>query len=313
MRSDLSDYLSELRVRNYSTSRLLHVQRAVWMLMLYLEESDHLCDWHEVRLRHLQGFTVFTSERYRTPRGRLIGASTLRQLLSCVRVFFAWMKVQGRLACDPAEALSLPKAQQSLPQVLSTKQIVRLIEMPDTENSIGIRDRALMEMLYATGIRHGEAYRLNVYDVETESELLMVRQGKGRRDRFVPLTEVAALWLSRYIEVARPQLALGKVKSRERWVASTSALWLSNTGGRLSYQMIAERIGEYASRAGVKATVHSFRHSCATHLLRGGASTRYIQQLLGHKSIETTEIYTHVDVKDLRRAMQRAFKRLEKE
>src|SRR5262249_44806419 len=109
----------------------------------------------------------------------------------------------------------------------------------------------------------------------------------------------------------RPLLAAGKVKSQERPLAPTSALWLSNTGRRLSYQMIGERIGEYAYRAGVKATVHSFRHTCATHLLSGGASTRYIQQLLGHKSIETTDIYTHIGVKDLRRAIQKAFKRLE--
>jgi integrase/recombinase XerD len=310
MRADLEDYIRELRAENYSVSRLLHVSRAVSVLMLYLEEAHQVCDWHRVRLSHLQGFTVFAATRYRTPQGRLIGVSTLRQWLSSMRVFFAWMRLRGRLAENPAEALRLPQAPRPLPRVLSEKAMARLIEMPDTMTIIGIRDRALLETLYATGIRHGEAYRLNIGDLDTESGLLMVREGKGGRDRYVPLTEVASLWLSLYVTTTRPLFGATVRGGELTPLSSTSALWLSRRGKRLSYQMIAERVGHYAARAGVGATVHTFRHSCATHLLRGGAGTRYIQQLLGHQSIETTEIYTHVEVKDLRRAMERAFKRL---
>jgi integrase/recombinase XerD len=310
MRANLEEYLRELRARNYSASRLIHVGRAVSLLTLYLEEAHRVCDWREVELFHLQGFTVFAATRYRTPRGRLIGAGTLRQWLSCVRVFFAWMRSRGRLTCDPAGALRLPKASRPLPRAPGERAMARLIETPDTSLIVGVRDRALMETLYATGIRHGEAHRLNIYDVDLESGLLIVREGKGGRDRYVPLTETAVQWLSLYVTSARPQLIASTRGGEELHPSSEPAMWLSRRGGRLSYQMIAERVAGYAALAGVEATVHTFRHSCATHLLRGGAGTRYIQRLLGHKTVETTEIYTHVEVKDLRRVMQRAFNRL---
>jgi integrase/recombinase XerD len=223
-----------------------------------------------------------------------------------------------------------------LPQVLNESEIARLIETPDLQTAIGLRDRALMETLYATGIRHAEAHRLDLYDVDTAAQRLTVRLGKGQRDRVVPLTETAAHWLMRYVTVARPELAAGLWwgKGRRRnaaqranqdrayhgeqrknslegkygptWIASTPALWLSVTGRRLSYVMIAERIRDYALQAEVKASAHTFRHSCATHLLRGGASLRHVQQLLGHRDLNTTELYTHIELQDLKDTIESA-------
>jgi len=143
-------------------------------------------------------------------------------------------------------------------------------------------------------------------------QMLMVRLGKGQRDRFVPLTETSAHWLTRYVTAARPDLAAGKLwgKGKRRrtpkLIPPTSALWLAVTGRRLSYQMIADRIRDYALQAEVKASVHTFRHSCATHLLRGGASIRHVQQLLGHRDLNTTEIYTHLELQDLKRTIESA-------
>jgi integrase/recombinase XerD len=207
-----------------------------------------------------------------------------------------------------------------LPRVLNESELVHLIETPDTTTAIGLRDRALMETLYATGIRHAEAYRLDLYDVDVAAHRLTVRLGKGQRDRLVPLTETAAYWLTRYLTVARPELAAGKFwgKGRRRlkrkrsqstspgptWVASTPALWLAVSGRRLSYVMLAERIRDYALQAELKASVHTFRHCCATHLLRGGASLRHVQQLLGHRDLNTTAIYTHLELQDLKQAIQ---------
>jgi site-specific recombinase XerD len=250
-----------------------------------------------------------------------------------------------------------------LPRVLNESEIARLIETPDTTTAIGLRDRALLETLYATGIRHAEAHRLDLYDVDTAAQRLTIRLGKGQRDRMVPLTETAVHWLTRYLTVARPELAAGLWwgKGRRRnavnranqdkayhwngvknsleakygpsflrptqrkplfiespslpdtqsqpgpsWIASTPALWLSVTGRRLSYVMIAERIRDYALQAEVKASVHTFRHSCATHLLRGGASLRHVQQLLGHRDLNTTELYIHVELQDLKDAIESA-------
>jgi integrase/recombinase XerD len=203
--------------------------------------------------------------------------------------------------------------------VLSETEIAQLIETADTTTTLGLRDRAVMEMLYATGIRLSEAHKLDLYDVDTSTGLLIVRQGKGGRDRVVPLTETACAWLSRYITVARPELAAGRGRFKRKTKrtprsalraphlkASTSALWLSAEGRRLSKQMLAQRITQYAKQTNVRATVHTFRHSCGTHLLRGGASIRHVQQLLGHRSLETTEIYTHVEIEDLKRAVENA-------
>ena len=218
----------------------------------------------------------------------------------------------SRLLYNPAKRLAFPRKEPPLPHVLNESDIARLIETPDTGTALGIRDRALMETLYATGIRHAEAHRLDLYDVDTAAHLLTVRLGKGQRDRLVPLTETAAHWLSRYLTVARPELAAGlwwgkgRRRGQPKIIPPTSALWLSVTGHRLSYQMIADRIRDYAVQADLKATVHTFRHSCATHLLRGGASVRHVQQLLGHRDLNTTEIYTHIELQDLKQAIQSA-------
>lgn len=322
MNKALADYLAELESRRYSGSRLTHVRRTIEMLTLYLIESHQLVDWRAVNESHLRAFAVFAATRHRTPNGNLVSPDTLRQWLSCVRGFFAWMNQTGRLIHDPAEALKLPRKTRSLPQVLSESDIAQLIETPDTHTALGLRDRALMEVLYATGIRLAEAHKLDLYDVDIASGLLIVRQGKGGRDRVVPLTETACNWLSRYIAHARQELAGGLRMKRKtnrgtganrqppipQSKAPTPALWLTIGGRRLSKQMIAQRITGYARQANFKATPHTFRHSCATHLLRGGASIRHVQRLLGHRGLETTEIYTHVEVQDLRHIVEQASK-----
>jgi integrase/recombinase XerD len=317
MNKALADYLAELESRRYSQSRLAHVRRTIELLMLYLKESHQLADWRAVNESHLRAFAVFAATRHQTPKGKLVSPGTLRQWLSCVRGFFSWMSQTGRLVHDPAERLQLPRKTRSLPHVLSESQVAQLIETPVTTATLGLRDRALMEVLYATGIRLSEAHKLDLYDIDTSTGVLIVRQGKGGRDRVVPLTENASRWLSRYITDARPELAAGITRARGKSNrrsstrklqsrAPTPALWLTVEGRRLSKQMIAQRITDYAKQGNLKATPHTFRHSCATHLLRGGASIRHVQRLLGHRGLETTEIYTHVEIEDLKRVVEHA-------
>jgi len=305
-------YLAELEARHFSHSRRAHGARTLERLILYLREAHSITDWRAVNETQLRDFAVYAATRHRSPKGKLITAATLRQWLSIIRSFFAWQCTHGHLLHSPATRLVLPRGEQPLPHVLNEQEIARLIERPDIKTAIGLRDRAIMETLYATGIRHAEAHRLDLYDVDTGAHRLTVRLGKGQRDRLVPLTETAAHWLTRYVTVARPELAAGKLwgKGRRRGqpklIPPTSALWLSLTGHRLSYQMIAERIRDYALQVELKANVHTFRHCCATHLLRGGASVRHVQQLLGHRDLSTTEIYTHVEVSDLQQAIETA-------
>jgi integrase/recombinase XerD len=159
-----------------------------------------------------------------------------------------------------------------------------------------------METLYATGIRHRECWKLNLYDVHLRARRLMVRSGKGGKDRIAPLTSNAAYWIERYLCEARGELSAGYARKKAP-PPPTQALWLARTGYRLSYHMIEQIIKGYARELGLRINVHGFRHSCATHLLRGGASIRHIQLLLGHDDIQTTAIYTHLEISDLQTAV----------
>lgn len=305
-------YLIDLEARRFSQSRRQHAARTLERVLLYLRETHRVTDWRTVNETHLRDFAVYAATRHRTPKGKRISAATLRQWLAIIRSFFGWMNHNGSLLHNPAAHLAFPRQEQLLPHVLNEADIARLIETPDTGTALGIRDRALMEVLYATGIRHSEAHHLDLYDVDTAALSLTVRLGKGQRDRLVPLTETAAHWLTRYLKASRPELAAGlwwgkgKRRGQPKLIAPTSALWLSVTSRRLSYQMIAERIRDYALQAELEATVHTFRHCCATHLLRGGASVRHVQQLLGHRDLNTTEIYTQIDLQDLKQVVESA-------
>jgi integrase/recombinase XerD len=323
MNRAIDAYLAELESLRFSHSRRHHSARTLERLLIYMREAHSITDWRAVNESQLRDFALYAATRHRSPTGQRISAATLRQWLSIMRSFFAWLNHNGHLLHNPAERLAFPRPEQALPQVLNETELARLIETPDLQTAIGLRDRALMETLYATGIRHAEAHRLDLYDVDTAAQRLTVRLGKGQRDRLVPLTETAAHWLTRYLTVARPELAAGKLWGKGKrgrkhnraspgpsWsLAATPALWLAVTGRRLSYVMIAERIRDYALQAEVKASVHTFRHSCATHLLRGGASLRHVQQLLGHRNLNSTELYTHIELQDLQQTIESAANR----
>jgi integrase/recombinase XerD len=182
----------------------------------------------------------------------------------------------------------LPKA------VLSVRQMRQLLSSPDTETMLGIRDRALMETLYSTGIRVGELEQVFVPDVDFTAQTLHIRHGKGRRERMVPLGETATLWVKRYLNEARPKLAKGKEYER--------ALFLVQRGRPLMQTQIREILRMYQRRCCLKKSVtpHMLRHACATHLLKAGADIRLIQELLGHARLDTTTIYTRVVPVDLK-------------
>lgn len=274
MNRAIDDYLAELEARRYSYSRRLHAARTLERLLIYMREAHSISDWRAVNESQLHDFALYAVTRHRSSSSKRISVATLRQWLSIIRSFFIWLNLNGHLLHNPAERLASPRPEQSMPHVLNQSEIARLIETADLQTAIGLRDRALMETLYATGIRHAEAQKLDLYDVDTAAHRLTVRLGKGQRDRVVPLTETAAHWLARYVTATRPELAAGKWwgKGRRRGqpklIPPTAALWLSVTGRRLSYQMIADSIRHYALQVALKASAHTFRHCCATHLLR---------------------------------------------
>ncbi|MBX3280813.1 MAG: tyrosine-type recombinase/integrase [Acidobacteria bacterium] len=304
MNATVSAYLTDLEARRPSRSRRNQSRHALDLLSVWVREAHRVDDWRSVTESHLWGFLVYLQRDYRTAQGRRVKAASVQNWLACIRGFFSWLQERGRLVYNPAARVLIPKVERPLPHVLNEEEVARLIEMADTGTAIGLRDRALMEVLYATGMRHGEAHRLDLYDLDLRARRLAIRAGKGLRDRIVPLTRNAVYWVERYLITSRPELAerwgRGRRRRPNRMVAASPALWLSVGGRRFSYQMIAQVIREYAEATGVKATVHTFRHCCATHLLRGGADLRHIQQLLGHDRLDTTVLYTHLEVEDLR-------------
>ena len=310
MREAVEGYLAELEAQTYAPSRRRSARWALERLVAYLAEREGVQDWREVGEGQLRAFVVWAGGTYRTARGERLAASTLGVWVSLVRSFFEWMGERGELVGNAAERLERPRTGPGLARALSEEAIGRMLEQPDVATARGLRDRALMELLYATGLRLSEVWRLELSDVELGEGRLVVCEGKGRRDRVVPLTERARHWVGRYVSQARVELALGPMGGRggrrRPSAAPTWALWVGSRGGRLSQVAIGQIVRRYGRKAGLKASPHTIRHSFATHLLLGGASVRHVQMLLGHASLDTTAGYTHLDVEDLRRALEEA-------
>ena len=307
MNKEVEKYLNELEAAAYSKDLRKASERALNGLLLYLQEAFFIKRWNEAEETHLNSFLVHLWKNTNQKN------SSLRQTVSRIRRFFKWLYDTNRVLINAAENFLLPKAGLSLPHVLTESEIARVIEQPDTDKAIGVRDRAILETLYAVGIRHGELYKLNVRDFDGRT--LRIREGKGKRERIVPLTENASAWIEKYMATARIELMNGvyhgKGRSRKkRTPTNPTALFLSVNAKRLSYPQIWQVVKNHAEAAGVEATVHTFRHTCATHLLRHGASLRHIQKLLGHQSLETTVIYTQVEISDVKSAVEKATRNL---
>lgn len=258
--------------------------------------------WGEPRgLLTLEDVTPGVLEAYRTwlaARRRADGAplawSTHAQALTAVRMLLAWATRTKRLAVNPAAELTLPRAPKRLPRaVLSEPEVERVLAVPDVTTPLGLRDRAILEVLYSTGIRRMELVGLDVSDVDHARQVVFVREGKGRKDRLVPIGERALDWLQRYLDQVRPRLARGR---------DPAALFVSSRGTRIRPTRLTERLHRHLVAAGVgkPGSVHVFRHTMATLMHDGGADIRDLQEILGHAQLSTTQLYTHVAIERLR-------------
>ncbi len=234
--------------------------------------------------------------------GQPYSADHQMQHVTVLKSLYGFLVRRGVLLVNPTGLLAYPRVDQRLPRgVLARDEVRRILEAPDTTPR-GLRDRAILETLYATGIRAGELVRLRLEDVDPEDRLLRIVCGKGRKDRTVPLTRAAAAAIDRYLQRGRPHIRGARTS---RW------LFLAPRGGRLYGSALSALVADAADAARVDrhATCHTFRHSVATHLLKGGADIRHIQQLLGHTSLATTERYTRVEISDLTEVLRRAHPR----
>jgi integrase/recombinase XerD len=211
-----------------------------------------------------------------------------------VRDLFAWLTKANHIPANPASEIELPRPEKRLPkEPFGLEQIKSILAVPDTSDPLGIRDRAMLELFYSAGLRRSELARLKLEDLNRERQTLQIRQGKHHKDRVVPVGKSALHWLERYLEEARPRLALD---------AHQPALFLTSYGAPFNPDVISRMVTKFIKQADIDrpGSCHLIRHTCATHMLEGGADIRFIQQLLGHEKLETTAIYTQVSIEQLK-------------
>jgi integrase/recombinase XerD len=244
------------------------------------------------------GLADFHRWLYHTPtqRGTARAAASINRALGTVRAFFRFLHAEGDLARDPAVELESMKEPHRLPRnVLTPAEARKIIETPDTGTLLGYRDRAILETLYATGLRKRELLTLTVADIDLENQLLRVNEGKGGKDRVVPLSRIACAFLESYVNAVRPQLLRGRTHR---------TLFISLEAAPLGRSTLDQIVSKYARLSGVKkhVTPHVWRHTCATHLVRNRANLRHVQEMLGHRALTTTERYLHLTITDLKEA-----------
>lgn len=281
-------WLAHLQVKHYADATLVDRRTAISQLILWCAERgiEQPRDVTKPILERYQRHLFY----YRKADGQPLSPRTQAQRLVPVRSFFRWLARENFILSNPASELELPRAQRRLPAaVLTAEEAEAVLAVPDVGDPFGLRDRAILEVLYATAMRRTELTRLGVWDVDWARATVMIQLGKGGKDRIVPLGERAKAWLEAYRDQVRPQLVAGR---------DPGVLFLSRDGRALKPTRLSERVRAYVERAGIAkaGSCHLLRHTAATLMLEGGADIRFIQALLGHESLETTQIYTRVSI-----------------
>jgi integrase/recombinase XerD len=300
---------------NYSPKTRVNYLRDVRGFITWLADNTSVASIVEVTPAQLQQYqmAIYNYERSVVPASaggekRRLAVGTQACRLAAVRKFFSWLAAEQQIAYNPASALQPPKQPQRLPtNVLTRSEAKRLIESTPTDRPRDIRDRAILDVLYSTGIRRAELIGLTIYDLDFDNATLRIEHGKGNATRIVPLTESARSALKLYLEEARSVFA--------RETTQTRLFVSSRSGGPLDDADIVRIVEKAARRAKIKKhiTPHTLRHTCATHLLKGHADIRQIQKLLGHRRLSSTEVYTHVEISDLREVISRCHPREKKQ
>lgn len=272
-------YFDHLRVEKGLSSLTIKAYEAdIKEFLAYLHAAEKVPPG-DLTMETTLGFLA-SSERRKSPSSRA-------RTLSAVKGFFRFLYDEGTLSSSTIDALSAPRVLRRIPFVLAQHEIERLLSLPD-EGTLGVRDKALLEFDYSTGLRVSELCDLKLEHIDQERRFVRVR-GKGSKERIVPYGRSAATALIRYLESSRPRLLGGRV---------SAFVFLNYRGGRLSRVGFWKLLRKYAAAAGLPAHIspHTLRHSFATHLIEGGADLRAVQELLGHSSIATTQIYTKLDM-----------------
>lgn len=285
-------HLRSLEVRNYSPNTIRSRRKELRYFLMWAEERG-ISKPEEVTVAVLERYQRYLFYSVTDKGGKLSFRSQQTRVLS-LRVFFRWLVRERVIDMSPAELLELPRPEHRLPrEILTSEEVEMLLSALDVKAPLGLRDRAILELLYSSGLRRFEVCNLKVWDVNVEQCTVMVRQGKGKKDRIVPLGERAALWIRKYLDEVRPQLAMEP---------DSGHLFLTYYRIALVPERVSDIVRAAAKAAAFprKISAHIFRHTMATMMLEGGADIRFVQAMLGHAHLSTTEIYTRVAIKKLK-------------
>lgn len=287
------EHLKWMAMQNFSPVTIENRKRYIAYFAMWAKENG-IIDAKKVSRHDLDAYKKYVFD-YKKSDGLPLTIRSQWSRLEPLRSFFSWMAKKYHILYNPASELDLPKIGQSLPgQILTEEQVSAIMDQPDLKTRRGIRDRAILEVFYSTGIRRLELTNLNTYDVNFARETLTIKQGKGHKDRVVPLGKRAAGWVLRYLDEVRPHFLPKE--------GETDILFLTNAGDSLRANYLTWKVKDYIKAAGVLiiGSCHMFRHSMATSMLENGADIRYIQEILGHSKLETTQIYTKVSIERLK-------------
>jgi integrase/recombinase XerC len=271
-------FLTYLRIERAASAHTLRsYEQDLSLYCRYVQEAiGETVDPSAVDSSRLRRYTAWLT-------GQGFAPSTVARRLASLRSFFRYLRRQGLVSADPSLGLRNPKQARRLPRLLRIDEVVRLLDAVPTDSPPGVRDRALLETLYGGGLRVSELVGLNLEDLDMEQGLVRVR-GKGRRERLNPIGPVAVHWIHEWVRLRRPKLV------------GEQAVFLNQSGTRLSTRSVGRLLESHLLRGGLvnAASPHTLRHSFATHLLDRGADLRSVQELLGHRNLTTTQVYTHV-------------------
>ena len=292
MEEAILDYLHFLKVeKGLSKNTLESYQRDLLHFMQAMQEKKKT-KWSEVTRTDILAFLEEKKENY--------AASSVNRYISALRQFYLFLRQDKWIEENPMQYIDTPKKVQHLPDTLTLEEVERILETPDTKDPLGLRNRAILEVMYATGLRVSELIHLQQKELHLAMGFIQTI-GKGNKERIIPIGDVAVRWLERYFSEARPRLVKGEVPE----------VFVNAHGRPLTRQGIWKNIKVIVRDAGIKKNVtpHTLRHSFATHLLENGADLRMVQELLGHASISTTQIYTHVTKQRMAKIYQEFFPR----
>jgi integrase/recombinase XerD len=304
-----------VKPRKQKTPPATPLQALLEEYIRHLEVIGFTADTRSVRRVHLYLFERWAAERglvepveitrpvleryqrylfhYRKKDGRPLSFSSQHSRLSPLRMWFKWLTRQNYLLHNPASELELPRLSKPLPRVLSASEAEKIMQQPNVADPVGLRDRTILETFYSTGMRRVELVNLKLYDVDREAGIVTIREGKGKKDRVIPIGERAVAWIDKYLDEARPKLVVEP---------DDMTVFLTAQGEPFSRNFLSLVVREYVEGAGIgkRGACHLFRHTMATLMLEGGADIRFIQQMLGHSRLDTTQIYTHVSIRMLK-------------